>query len=456
MRCSLLALAVIAIGLPAIATASVGSDPEPLIYGGTPVDECAWPTTVSMGGSCTGTLVSPDLVFYAAHCGAGYNTVSMGERISPGHKRSVPTEFCMTNPAYQGNGSLGDGVDFAFCKLAQPVTDVPIVPILMGCETSILALGEMVTIVGFGQADNGPYGIKREVEVPIVQLGVEAWVGGQGKSSCSGDSGGPLYVRLREEIGGDGSWRVFGVTSWGQADNCPAGGSFGLMHLGVEWVEENSGVDVTPCHDADGTWNPSPYCRDFPLDPGTPHGDWNNGCSGGPIGGWSEICGAKPEGDDTPPTVTITAPMDQTTFESEGGQAAVEIIADAQDDGWGIKEVQLIINGNEVPNGADKSEPYAWPGAFNSGQYTVIARAVDLNDNVTDSEPVHFGVDMPPPEPESEDETDDGAEEGTGTGNPQDDGEEGGTSGCGCSSTSSTPGWTGLLLVGLLATRRRR
>jgi hypothetical protein len=260
---------------------------------------------------------------------------------------------------------------------------------------------------------------------------------------------------LRSDLGGDDSWRVFGVTSWGQADNCPAGGSFGLMHNGVAWVEETSGVDITPCHDADGTWNPTPYCRGFPLDPGHGYGSWDNGCAGGPAGDWSEICGDKPEGDDVGPSVAITAPETGSRIDPDPGQmqAAVTISAQADDgDGWGVREVRLVVNGQEVPNGADTSAPYDWPGSFNVGQYTVIARAVDLNDNVTDSEAVYFGVGMDAPEPPAE-ETGGTAEAGeTGDGGTEAGLTEGGPGGCGCGAAAPA----GPVLLLFLGARRRR
>src|SRR5262249_25048091 len=79
-------------------------------------------TAVSMEGSCTGTLVHPEVVVYAQHCGAGFGSVHLGDSIN-GTGRSVPTEFCRT---YQGGGP-GTGRDVAVCKLAEAVTDVEIV-----------------------------------------------------------------------------------------------------------------------------------------------------------------------------------------------------------------------------------------------------------------------------------------------------------------------------------------
>ena len=256
--------------------------PTSTIYGGTDVASCGWPTTVNLGGSCTGTLVAPDVVIYAAHCGAGYDYVRLGEKASSGAGRWVATEHCEVYPG----GGPGSGDDWAYCTLADAVDDVPIVPILMGCETSVLKKGQQVTIVGFGDSNTGPYGVKREVTAPIQSLSSngEIRIGGGGKDSCQGDSGGPVFVQLD-----DGTWRVFGITSYGGA--CGGGGYYSMMHTGMEWFESKTGRDLTPCHDADGTWNPTAACGEFPEHPAPGYGTWSNGCVGGPTSEYSDMCG---------------------------------------------------------------------------------------------------------------------------------------------------------------------
>lgn len=270
------------------------AEPPPTseIYGGSPVEACGWPTTVSLGGSCTGTLVHPELVIYAAHCGSSYGWIRFGEAANSGTGRWVQTSQCRT---YSGGGP-GNGNDFAYCKLAEPVEDVPIVPILMGCETQVLQPGAEVTLVGFGHADTGPYGIKREVTTvlkSITQNG-EAFIGGGGKDTCQGDSGGPAFVELD-----DGTWRVFGVTSYGGA--CGGGGYYSMMHRGIAWFEQESGLDLTPCHDASGDWDPDERCGEFPLDPASGYGSWAQGCGGGPSSGASTTCGLNDDGPEQEP-----------------------------------------------------------------------------------------------------------------------------------------------------------
>ncbi len=460
----------------ALAGGLTAETPTQEIYGGTDVVSCGWPTTVSLEGSCTGTLVHPQVVIYAQHCGSGYDSITFGETINGSPGRSVGTQFCRTYPG----GGPGSGHDFAFCVLDEPQLDIPLVPILMGCETSVLASGKQVVAVGFGDSNTGPYGIKREVEMDFGYISGddEAFIGGGGEDTCQGDSGGPVYVRLDSAQGGDDTWRVFGVTSYG--GQCGGGGFYSMMHIGMDWFESESGFDLTPCHDADGTWSPTPECGDFPTSPFNGGGTWAEGCNSGPLGGLSAICGAPfdASSDMDPPTVSISNPLTGTMFDSDPatGLAAFPVDALADDGtGYGVDTVRLIINGMDVPGGELTAEPYVWNGAYPPGQYTFQAIATDVTGNVAESELVYIGVDMPAPEPpvEGEDESgsggasggasggvdtgDDlgGTADGPGSGVPgQDDG--GGIEGCGCRSEGGAPtGWM-LGLLGLLGLRRRR
>lgn len=274
---SLTGLALLAGGAGARA-----ADAEP-IYGGAKVKPCGWPTTVALGG-CTGTLVHPELVIFAAHCmegGGGPSKATFGDNENyPAF--SVSTSTCKSNPKYGGQS----GYDVAFCKLSKPVTQVPIVPILMGCETQVLVPGTQVVAVGFGQANDGlGWGPKREVTMALNSIkSGEAFIGGNGKDTCYGDSGGPVYVQLS-----DGSWRVFGITSYGEY--CGGGGYYSMMHTAIDWLEQTSGIDLTPCHQQ-GQWAPTAGCASFPKSPQLGGGAWAQGCATQDLSGPSSTCGA--------------------------------------------------------------------------------------------------------------------------------------------------------------------
>jgi len=421
------------------------------IYGGEEALPCAWPSVVSLDeGGCTGTLIHPQLVVYAGHCGAVVSELQFGEDFrSPA--RRVAVEHCEIKP-----GGFGIGRDVAFCRLAEPVLDVPIVPVLSGCETDALQIGAKVTLVGYGVAEDGlPHGPKRVTSTPIVQFfGDEVFIGSDGKDACQGDSGGPALIRLD-----DGSWRAFGIVSYGSP--CGEGTYFSQIHLQLPWLEERSGFDLTPCGDADGTWNPGALCTDFPLDPGTPAGTWADGCSGGPVTDWAATCGAPfpADPDTTPPTVSLTAPGDGSVFVTDKSKQTLLITVAADDLGWGVRDLHLRINDDLVPGSerlgaaATYNDP---PLSFPHGSYTLEAVATDHAGNQAVSPAVHITIE-PPTAPTTGELPTTGDEPTTTTTTTTastglDSATEIDDEGCGCRHHPGTP----LILPALLLLRRRR
>jgi hypothetical protein len=95
------------------------------------------------------------------------------------------------------------------------------------------------------------------------------------------------------------------------------------------------------------------------------------------------------EQDTTPPTVTITFPQNNSSvFE-------IVSITCISSDNEGVEKVELWVNG--VTTGlTDNSEPYSFDWnttTLEDGNYTIIIRSYDTNDNTTDSEPVVLTVD---------------------------------------------------------------
>jgi len=419
-------------------------------------------------GTCSGTLLHPNLVIYAAHCGDTYEFVRIASSINDPADTLVPTQHCALHPKW--SGSLGLGYDFAYCTLAEPVNDVPVIPPLMGCELDVLQPGEKVWAIGFGYDEDRNYGIKHSVEMPIiaVDLDNEIQVGETNVASiCNGDSGGPLAIQLPASVDPERSWRVFGVTSWGSSD-CWQPNLFGLMHNAVTWIENDSGVDVTPCHDADGTWRGGPECEGFPLDPISGEGTWENGCTyGGPTTGTVTTCGpAASDTDEVPPVVDIVSPVNGLRGEvDEGGSFSIDVLGEATDEGWGIERVELRVGDDVLPASEILNPPFTWPLNLPEGQYVIYLDALDKAGNASSSEPLLLGVGMdppaPPPPPPSDD--DGGGEGGTDGGN--DDGgamRSANDEGCACSTGSGgARPWGGVAVLavvclGGLARRRRR
>lgn len=438
--------------------------PEPLISNGAPAMNCQWPTTVALfggGGLCSGTLVHPEIVTTAAHCGFP-STITFGETVNT-PRREVVVDHCLRNPAWSMSDNNGvNANDYAYCKLAQPVYDIPFTPPVYGCEIEILSPGRAATIVGFGnnEGDNGA-GTKRWAETTIQTVVGEftetVVVGTVGTAACSGDSGGPAYVQYP-----DGSWHAFATVSGGPP--CGAGGdTYTLIYKAVPWIEENSGVDITPCHDVDGTWNPTPACQGFALDPLDTEVAWTEWCAT-PRLGPSATCGAafNAEPDDIAPTVTITAPADGSMF--DGPMATLDILIDALDDGHGVSTVTLKINGEVIAT--DDREAWEFANAqFPEGGWILTAVAEDWNGNITESEPVAIGVGQPPPELPGDDtgDGDSGGDDDGGTSGFLDSDDTGvvgldDANGCACTTDDNDEtGWPAVFgLLALLGLRRRR
>jgi len=450
-------------------------DDRPAIWQGENTTTCAWPSAVAVqgGGLCTGTLIHPEVVVYAAHCGAFPQAIRFGENTNA--PTAVAPEFCRTNPNYGGVSDQGN--DWAFCKLPAPM-EVPFTPTVYGCESQILFPGQDIALIGFGgnQTNDSGAGIKRWGMTTLDAINIAGNVsvtnGGNSPSVCPGDSGGPAMVRFP-----DGGWRAFGIAST-VSGGCSGSGTHSLIMGAAEWIETESGVDITVCHDLDGTWDPGPLCGGFyAQEPGAAVSTWSESCKGEPTIGWAETCGeALPSLDGAPPTVSITSPSNGTVFDTAPAQ--FDILVDAQDDLSYIK-VSLKVNGELVAGGDDTTPPYGFDGvSFPAGQWVLAAVAEDAAGNVVESAPVGIGVGMPAPDPggdgDGDGDGDGGSGDDDGSGGSGDDagsaGDEGGTGsfgaadddGSGCAVVSGATddhrhlGWAMMVLLGLGLGRSRR
>lgn len=153
--------------------------------------------------TCTGTLISEDVVLTAAHCvgpdwakksvflAKNKNPIAVSRYIA--HENY--SEHIPTNIAWN---------DIALLKLTKPV-DLPYRPAMLPQSSDSLATGQVVLLAGFGQNTPVPRSLGssrnptlRKIEQKILNpdyLQTEFLVNIKDGGSCFGDSGGPAYIQ---------------------------------------------------------------------------------------------------------------------------------------------------------------------------------------------------------------------------------------------------------------------
>lgn len=228
------------------------------VIGGTQAPAGKWPDAVAVlgaQGSCTGTLIAPDVVLTAGHC-ADAN----------------PTQVIADTTDYNGGGGARATVrsitaypnwettyDVAVIVLATPITSVEPRPVGTDYTFASFSANMSVHLVGFGSTDIQGMGANsqlREVTAPVtdanctnaaagcqasVSPGGEFIAGGNNRDSCFGDSGGPVYLDTpRGPV-------VIGAVSRGveTAQNpCGGGGIYVRTDAIIDWIEQTTGKTI--------------------------------------------------------------------------------------------------------------------------------------------------------------------------------------------------------------------
>jgi len=250
-------------------------DAKPVING-TAVPAGKWPDAVavlSAQGSCTGTLIAPDVVLTAGHCAD-----------------PAPTTVIANTTNYSGAGGIRATVksvtaypnwentyDIAVIVLNSPITGVTPRRIGAPCTFSAGGFADSMNVhlVGFGLTDTAGEGNNttlREASAPIVDADCsstgkgcspgalpagEFIAGGGGTDSCFGDSGGPVYLDTpRGTV-------VVGAVSRGldgAATPCGGGGIYVRTDKVLQWIETTAGKPVMQdtCASGNPPENPDP------------------------------------------------------------------------------------------------------------------------------------------------------------------------------------------------------
>ncbi len=235
------------------------------IIGGIPVNASNFQDCVAVGDNqewfCSGTLIATNAVLTAGHCTARATRIFFGNNIDRQGKivRVIKT---VPHPQYD---KVIPSNDLMVLMLASGVTATTAAPRSIA-PCAIIDQAIDARLVGFGNTDmtgSFGYGIKRQTDVPIASHSCEGSVDGNddeavygchprleliagkpllNKDTCSGDSGGPLYVS-DDNV----NWFLAGATSRSTKSakkNCGDGGVYVRVDRYRDWIESMPGLDL--------------------------------------------------------------------------------------------------------------------------------------------------------------------------------------------------------------------
>lgn len=239
------------------------------VIGGTAVPAGKWPDAVAVvgaQGSCSGTLIAPDIVLTAGHCAEAGLTQVIANTTDFSQAGGVRSQIASIT-AYPNWRTT---FDVAVVKLSTPITTVTPRGVGAACTFEGFSNNMMVHLVGFGLTDTAGQGANttlREAAAPVTDPTCatgngcssgaapagEFIAGGNGTDSCFGDSGGPVYLDTPRGT------MVIAAVSRGLDDSptpCGGGGIYVRTDKVLAWIEQIAGHPVTKDSCATGTTPP--------------------------------------------------------------------------------------------------------------------------------------------------------------------------------------------------------
>ena len=248
-----------------------GDDFVRRIVGGKETEANEWPWMVALlsvgednpadSQFCGGALIHPWWVITASHCLTSESADSFEVAIGIRDLRNDPEKSyrrigiqeIYLHPAYETALDPSIDGDIALLRLAEPVFDIPVLPLVHQYE--LIQPGVNGTVIGWGKTTDGGHAsdVLLEVELPIVSqeeanateaydtdLSADMLPAGfieGGKDSCEGDSGGPLVVPME-----NGEWGLAGIVSFGSPLGCAAPDAHGIYASVPYFYDEIMGL----------------------------------------------------------------------------------------------------------------------------------------------------------------------------------------------------------------------
>ncbi|MGP0092751.1 MAG: trypsin-like serine protease [Xanthobacteraceae bacterium] len=177
---------------------------------------------------CSGTLIGPNHVLTAGHCGCGIPESYRVSVLPDVRNHDWTSDMGIVGAPYLFDPSVCSGVlwrgnDLAVLNLSASIKEIPVEPVIYGYPPQLAwdlrqftAPPNKLTAIGFGYTEASVLGVRMEVGIPVltpdcadarysgicspfsemILADIGRSTGSFGRDSCGGDSGGPVLLTL--------------------------------------------------------------------------------------------------------------------------------------------------------------------------------------------------------------------------------------------------------------------